>query len=444
MYFKRKVYDRLLEWKEKYADRYAVLLEGARRVGKSTIAEQFARNEYRTYILIDFSTATNEMISCFDDIHNLDMFFLCLQALTGIDLYEHESVLIFDEVQLFPKARQAIKHLVKDGRYHFIETGSLISIKKNVKNILIPSEEMKIQVYPMDYEEFCDATGKNYKLIQSLYEIQKSVGQQVNRKLMRDIRLYMAVGGMPQAVEAYVSGQNFSMIDQVKRQIIYLYEEDFKKIDDSGRLAAMYHSIPAQLSKDTKRYRISAALGKRKTSKDERLIYDLIDSKTVLPCYNSTDPRVSLSLTKDLDSYKLYLADIGLFITLLFIDRPAAENEIYAKLLSDKLPANLGYLYENLAAQMLASSGRELYYHTWAKEGSTHYFEVDFLISQGPKITAIEVKSAGTGKHESLSEFKKKYSRNMKACYILSQKDMDKQEGLYFLPIYMTSCLVTE
>ena len=223
MYFKRKAYDELLEWKEKYANRFAVLLEGARRVGKSTIAEQFAMNEYKSYILIDFSKVSDEVVSCFDDIYDIDMFFLRLQAVTGINLYKNESVVIFDEVQLFPKARQAIKHLVKDGRYHYIETGSLISIKKNVKDILIPSEEMKIQVYPMDYEEFCAATDNNYAMLEQLYGMKKSVGQQVNRKLMRDIRIYMAVGGMPQAVEAYVNGENFSMIDQVKRQIIKLY-----------------------------------------------------------------------------------------------------------------------------------------------------------------------------------------------------------------------------
>ena len=441
MYFKRKAYDQLLEWKEKYADRYAVLLEGARRVGKSTIAEQFAINEYKSYILIDFSKASDEEIACFDDISDLDMFFLRLQALRRVDLYEHESVIIFDEVQLFPRARQAIKHLVKDGRYHYIETGSLISIKKNVKNILIPSEEMKIQIYPMDYEEFCAATGNNYSLLEKIYEMKKGVGQQVNRKLMRDIRIYMAVGGMPQAVESYVNGDNFSMIDQVKRQIIKLYEEDFKKLDSSGNLSAIYHSIPAQLSKDGKRYRLSAAVGKRKTSKDERLVYELIDSKKVLPSYNSTDPRVSLSLSKDLDSYKLYIADTGLFITLMFIDRPVAENELYAKLLSDKLPANLGYLFENLIAQMIAASGRELYYHTWEKEGSTHYYEIDFLISQGAKISAIEVKSSGTGKHESLIEFGKKYSKNIKECFLLSQKDTDKEGIIKYVPIYMTSFL---
>lgn len=441
MYFKRKAYDKLVQWKTDYAQNYAVLLEGARRVGKSTIAEQFARNEYRSYILIDFSKASNEIKSCFDDINDLDMFFLRLQALTGVNLYKEESVVIFDEVQLFPKARQAIKHLVKDGRYHYIETGSLISIKKNVENILIPSEEMKIEVYPMDYEEFCWATNQNFDMLKKIYDMNKSIGQDVNRKLMRDIRVYMAVGGMPQAVEAYTAGQNFSMIDQIKRQIIVLYEDDFKKIDPSGRLSSIYHSIPAQLSKEAKRYSLSKTLGRRKNEKDDSLIYDLIDSKTVIASYNSTDPRVSLSLTKDLSSYKLYIADTGLFVTLMFIDRPAAENEIYAKLLADKLPANLGYLYENLVAQMITSTGRELYYHTWEKKGSTHYYEIDFLISNGSKVSAIEVKSAGAGKHESLLEFRKKYSKNIKNSYIVSQKDIDKKEELKFMPVYLTPFL---
>ena len=223
MYFKRKAYKKLLNWKNHYADKYAVLLEGARRVGKSTIAEQFAKNEYKSYILIDFSNETKELLACFDDISDLDTFFLRLQTIKKTDLFEHESVIIFDEIQLFPKARQAIKHLVKDGRYHYIETGSLISIKKNVKNILLPSEEMKIPIFPMDYQEFCDATGNNFSILQKLYQNKKSLGQDVNRKLMRDLRIYMAVGGMPQAVEAYIKGANFSVIDQIKRQIINLY-----------------------------------------------------------------------------------------------------------------------------------------------------------------------------------------------------------------------------
>ena len=442
MYFKRKAYNKLLEWKNLYSDKYAVLLEGARRVGKSMIAENFAKNEYKSYILIDFSKTTSNILECFDDIGNLNIFFLRLQAETGITLYEHESLIIFDEVQLFPKARQAIKHLVFDGRYSYLETGSLISIKKNVKDILIPSEEMRIQVYPMDYEEFCDATGSNYELLHEIYNCGTAIGQATNRKLMRDLRIYMAVGGMPQAVEAYVDGKNFSEIDMVKRQIVSLYEEDFKKIDDSGRISALYHSIPAQLAKDTRKYRITTAIGKKNNTKAEELLYELIDSKTVLPCYNSTNPRVSLTNTKDFNSYKLYLSDTGLFVTLLFIDRPVTENDIYAKLLSDKLPANLGYLYENLVAQMIAASGRELFYHTWEKNGRTHYYEVDFLISEGSKINAFEIKSSGTGKHESIKEFSKKFSQNVNKVYLISQKDVGREENLLLKPFYFIPFLI--
>ena len=437
MYFERKVYRKLLDWKDKYSEKYAVLLEGARRVGKSTIAEHFAQNEYKSYILIDFSKTTDNIRDCFNDIGNLNMFFLRLQAETGITLYEHESLIILDEVQLFPKARQAIKHLVSDGRYSYLETGSLISIKKNVKDILVPSEEMKIQVYPMDYEEFCMAAGNNYELLRQIYHMNSAIGQATNRKLMRDLRVYMAVGGMPQAVEAYIEGKNFSEIDMVKRQIISLYEEDFKKIDSSGRISALYHSIPAQLAKDLRKYRITTAIGKKNNTRADELIYELIDSKTVLPCYNSADPRVSLADTKDFDSYKLYLSDTGLFVTLMFIDRPVTENDVYAKLLSDKLPANLGYLYENLVAQMITASGRELYYHTWEKAGSTHYYEVDFLISEGSKINAFEVKSSGSGKHESINEFNRKFSKNVHNIYLLSQKDVGKEEKLLLKPFYL-------
>lgn len=442
MYFKRKAYQKLLEWKEKYADKYAVMLEGARRVGKSTIAENFAKNEYKSHILIDFSKATDTIRSCFDDIGNLNVFFLRLQAETGTTLYEHESLIIFDEVQLFPKARQAIKHLVADGRYSYLETGSLISIRKNVKDILIPSEEMKIQVFPMDYEEFCDATGGNFELLRQIFGSKRAIGQATNRKLMRDLRVYMAVGGMPQAVEAYINGKNFSEIDMIKRQIISLYEEDFKKIDPSGRISALYHAIPAQLAKDARKYRITTAIGKRNNTKADELLYELIDSKTVLPCYNSTDPRASLADTKDFSSYKLYLSDTGLFVTLMFIDRPATENKVYAKLLSDKLPANFGYLYENLAAQIIAASRRELYYHTWEKDGSTHYYEVDFLISDGSKIDALEIKSSGSGKHESIREFCRKFSQNISKAYLISQKDVGNEENLLLKPFYLVPFLV--
>lgn len=442
MYFYRKAYDKLLDWKRNYADKYAVLLEGARRVGKSTIAERFAQEEYKTYIRVDFSNVNQNLLSCFDDIADMDMFFLRIQAETGISLHPHESVIIFDEIQLFPKARQAIKHFVRDGRYHYIETGSLVSIRKNVKDILIPSEEMKIQIYPMDYEEFCKAVGFNYDLIRSAYIMNRELGQSVNRKWMRELRIYIAVGGMPQAVEAYVNGANFVTIDRVKRMIIQLYEEDFKKIDTTGRLSAMYHSIPAQLAKDKKKYRITATIQGKKTKKTEGLLFELLDSKTILICYNTMELGNGLASSKDFDSYKLYLADTGLFVSLMFMDRPEAENEIYAKLLSDKFPANLGYLYENLTAQIIASSGRELYYHTWEKTGSTHYYEVDFLITEKGKINAFEIKSSGLGAHESIKSFAQKYEQSIKNTYLISQKDVSKEQNLLKKPFYMLPFLL--
>lgn len=443
MYFKRKTYEKLLDWKKNYADRYAVLLEGPRRVGKSTIAEQFAKKEYKSYVLIDFAKASDNLLACFNDISDPDLFFLRLQSTTGVDLIKHKSLVIFDEVQLFPKARQAIKYLVQDGRYHYLETGSLISIKKNVSDILVPSEEMKIQVTPMDFEEFSwAAQNVNYELLRQVYDSGKALGQAVNRKLMRDLRIYMAVGGMPQAVDAYISGKNFSEIDAVKRNIIKLYEDDFKKLDGSGRLSAIYRSIPSQLARGVKKYSVSFATGNRKATKDEERIYDLIDSKTVIPAYDTTDPRVSLSSAKNFDNFKLYLTDTGLFVTLMFIDRPSTENDIYEKLLSDKLPANLGYLYENMVAQMIEASGRELFYHTWSKPQSTHYYEIDFLISEGAKVNAIEVKSSGTGKHESITEFGKKYSKNLKESVVFSQKDSGREGELRFLPFYLAPFLI--
>ncbi|MEE3481154.1 MAG: AAA family ATPase [Lachnospiraceae bacterium] len=438
MYFERKAYQELLNWKEHYADRYAVLLEGARRVGKSTIAEQFAKKEYDSYLLIDFAKVGENVRKCFDDLTDLDLFFLRLQTETNSNLTRGRSVIIFDEVQRFPRAREAIKYLVQDGRYHYIETGSLISIKKNVKDILIPSEEMKIEIYPMDFFEFHKALGDNAEqLIRQWYELKRPVGAETNRKLMRDFRLYMAVGGMPQAVEAYVNGANFEEIDRVKREIIRTYEDDFKKIDPSGRISMLYRSIPAQLARDSRRYILSKALNRKKSDADEALLYDLLDSKTVLISYNTMEPALSLSGEKDLSSYKLYTADTGLFTSLLFPDRPAAENELYAKMLSDRLPANLGYLYENMAAQLIQASGRELYYHTWEKPGSTHYYEVDFLLPSGDKVLPLEIKSSSAGKHESILKFAETYHAVSGPMYLFSQKDVNREKNLYFKPLYM-------
>lgn len=436
--FQRKVFKALLEWKEKYSQRYAAMLEGARRVGKSTIAEEFAKNHFKSYIKIDFGNVKEEILEVFKDIANLDLFFLRLQTLTGISLYRGESVIIFDEIQKQPLVRQAIKYLVADGRYSYIETGSLISIRQNVLDIVIPSEEYFIQVYPMDYEEFLLATGNNsYSVLKELYKTGKSVGEKLNRKLMRDFRIYMAVGGMPQAVEAYVNGENFEEIDRVKRGIIKLYEEDFYKIDKSGRLSKMYNSIPTQLGMNKKRYVISSATGKRTTEKDKELFSQLIDSKTVLISYNTTDPSISLSATTDENSYKMYLSDTGLFTTLLFNSADKLHTKIYAKLLSDKLDTNLGYLYENMAAQIIAASGNKLFYHTWKKGQTLREYEVDFLLASNGKLVPMEIKSSAVNTHKSITEFCSKYSKKIYKEFLFSQKDVDHKEQLLYKPLYM-------
>lgn len=442
--FKRKVYDKLLAWKKEWNGKYACLLEGARRVGKTTIAEEFARNEYDSYILIDFSNITKEMLDIFDDISRLDRFFLRLQMETGIELYERKSVIIFDEIQLFPKARQAIKHLVKDGRYDYIETGSLISIKKNVKNILIPSEEHKIYVYPMDYEEFMWAVGGNPNIINIAYKSNVELGNAANRNAMKDFRIYMAVGGMPQAVERYIATNNFEAVDKVKREILELYHDDLKKIDDSGRITDMYKSVPSQLATKKKYYRITTATGKQKTRRDEERLYELIESGLVLPCYNVLNPTISLAQTKDVDCFKLYLSDIGLFTTMLFNDSQNGIEDIYRKLLSDTLPADLGYLYENVVAQAIKASGRELYYHTWKREGSTHSFEVDFLLTSKNKLVPIEVKSSAVKNHKSIDAFEEKYSKYVGERYLLSQKDVGKMGTLKLKPIYVVLFLLKD
>ena len=442
--FKRKAYEELLKWKKEWDGKYACLLEGARRVGKTTIAEEFARNEYESYILIDFSNVSKELLDVFDDISKIDRFFLRLQMYTGVELIERKSVIIFDEIQLFPKARQAIKHLVKDGRYDYIETGSLISIKKNVKDILIPSEEHKIHVYPMDYEEFMWATGANPNVLSMAYKSNIELGNAVNRNAMKDFRVYMSVGGMPQAVERYIATNNFEAVDKVKREILELYYDDLKKLDDSGRITDMYKSVPSQLASKKKHYVITAATGKQKTRKDEERLFELIESGLVLPCYNVINPSVSLSQTKDSNCFKLYLSDIGLFTTMLFNDSQNGIADIYQKLLSDSLPADLGYLYENVVAQTIKASGRELYYHTWRKEGSTHSFEIDFLITSKNKIIPIEVKSSAVKNHKSIDAFEKKYSQYVGERYLLSQKDVGKEGTLKQRPIYMTLFLLKD
>lgn len=438
--FKRKVYEQLLEWKNKYSNDYALLLEGMRRVGKSTIAEEFAKKEFKTYILIDFSIAQKKILDFFDDIDNLDIFFLELASYFNVTLYKGESLIIFDEIQFFPKARQAIKHLVKDGRYHFLETGSLISIKRNTKDILIPSEEMKIQVNPLDYEEFLWAiNSSNYGNLKEIFLRGASIGEGINRKLMRDFRLYMAIGGMPQAIDAYLKTNDILQVDKKKMEIIKLYEDDFYKIDSSGRISKLFEDIPAQLLLKKKRFVISFSLKKKTTSKDEELLSDLLDSKTVLPCYDVADPASGLTQSKKIFQYKLYLADTGLFVSLLFNDKNNPSKDLYNELISNSVRINLGYLFENMVAQMLYSCGRNLYYYTWkGKANPLKSYEIDFLTTdKDGKLIPIEVKSNRINPHTSISEFFDKYSSSINTPYIFSQKDISKDGRVKILPFYL-------
>ena len=441
--FKRKIYDRLLQWKEESQGRTALMIEGARRVGKSTVAETFGKNEYDSYILIDFSIASQTVKDLFYDLSDLNFFFLQFQLLYRTDLIERRSLIIFDEVQLFPMARQAIKALVKDGRYDYIETGSLISIRKNVKDILIPSEERKISMYPMDYEEFLWAIGDETttKLLRNAFSNRKAVGEQMNRKLMRDFRLYMLIGGMPQAVDEYLRTNNFRLVDQVKRDILNLYEDDFRKIDPTGRISMLFDAIPAELNKNASRYQVSSVLGNERADSILELIAELKDSKTVNVAYHADDPNTGMSNHKNLGKFKLFLADTGLFTTLVFKDKDFTENSIYEKLLSDKLSVNLGYLYENIVAQMLTAKGNELFYYTFMNEKTRHNYEIDFILTRNNKICPIEVKSSGYKTHASLDKFLEKYSGRIAEKYLVYTKDLQKDKDVLMLPVYMVPFL---
>lgn len=436
--FKRKLYERLLEWKRVKNGQSAILIEGARRVGKSTLIEQFAKNEYESYILIDFNVASDEVKSLFNNLMNMDYIFLQLQALYKVVLKERKSVIIFDEVQKCPLARQAIKYLVKDGRYDYIETGSLISIKKNTKNITIPSEEERVILYPMDYEEFRWALGDEatIPLLRTFYEKRIPLDK-AHRDKMRDFRLYMLVGGMPQAVNAYIETNNFSLVDRVKRNIIKVYQDDFQKLDEKGRLETLFMEIPSQLSQTSNRFKPYAVLGDVDDEKLLELLRELEDSKTTLFSYHSNDPNVGMSLTKDISKFKIFCADTGLFVTLAFWDKDHTDNIIYQKLLNDKLSTNLGYVYENIIAQMLATSGNKLFYYTWPKD-PTHNYEIDFLISRGAKIHPIEVKSSGYKSHKSLDVFCQKFSHVVERRYLIYTKDLKKDKETLLLPVYLT------
>ena len=442
MVFKRKIYQKMLAWKRESQGETALLIEGARRVGKSTIVREFAKNEYKSYAIFDFSKATKGEKALFDDLSDMDYFFSRLRVLKDVTLYERESVIIFDEVQKYPIARQAIKALVEDGRYDYIETGSLISIHKNTENIIIPSEEEPLDMYPLDYEEFLWALGNTttMDLLREAFEKRRGFGDEISRKLLRDFRLYMLVGGMPQAINKYIATKSFAAVDKVKRAIIRLYQKDFLKIDKTGKAERLFMAIPSQLAHNANRYQPSTVIEKTRAEQVDNLIFLMQDSKTVNVAYHADDPNVGMSLTSDQSAYKMFLCDTGLFITLAFWDKSFTENTIYQKLLNDKLEANLGYVYENAIAQMIVANGDKLFYYTFP-DGNNHNYEIDFMLSRGNKIWPIEVKSSGYKTHASLDEFCKKYSSRIGKRFLIYTKDLRKDGEILMVPVYMTPLL---
>ncbi|MEC4183549.1 AAA family ATPase [Adlercreutzia sp. R21] len=448
--FKRKAYESLIRWKAVSQGATAALIEGARRIGKSTVAERFAQSEYNDYLLLDFSTEGENVRRLFrEDIGNLDSFFRKLFLLKGHSLEPRCSVIIFDEVQLFPLARQSIKALVKDGRYDYIETGSLISIKKNTKDILIPSEEHKIKMYPMDFEEFLWAKGDDITApaIRDAFAARRSLGEDVHRRIMADFRSYLAVGGMPQAVEAFVEGCSFEEIDFVKRTILSLYEEDLHKYNEEGfnRVSAIFRSIPEQLSRHNAQFKFSVVEKAARFKTVAPSIDFLGESMMVNLCYNVTAPDVLLELHADRSNFKMFMGDTGLLVTQVSRSGPATDDSLYKALIFDKLGTNQGMIMENMVAQMLVASGHDLYFHEFKfrPEGSKEEkpYEVDFLLVRGKRLCPVEVKSSGYKAHKSLDYFFGKYHVKANERYVLSPKDLSRKENTVYLPLYMAMCL---
>lgn len=447
MIFKRKVYDRLLKWKELSAGTSAVLLEGARRIGKTTIVEEFAKNEYDDYMILDFAKENDDIRNNFiENMNDLDAFFRNLFLMKGRALRGKNCVLIFDEIQLFPRARQAIKYLVADGRYDYIETGSLISIRKNVKDILIPSEEYRIKMYPMDFEEYLWALGDTVTVpvISEAFEKRKSLGDAVHRRIMKDFRTYMAVGGMPQAVEAFVNGRTFAQIDFVKRNILDLYEEDLAKYDDENREKAsvIYRTIPEQLENKNSHFKFSLVGNAARYQNYVDAVSFISESMIGNECINVTKPEVALELFADRSNFKLYMGDTGLLVSRIMQSRDETDEDVYKALIIDRLGINQGMILENMVAQMLRASGHSLYFHEYLykPEGSEKEkkYEIDFLTVRKKKICPIEVKSSNYMSHKSFDYMIKKYQMKMEDRYIIYTKDLKYQDGIMYIPAYMT------
>lgn len=444
---KRKIYDALVAWKRTSNGTTAMMIEGARRVGKSFIAQEFAKKEYRSYIMIDFGQAPKDVLDLFVyDSANLDLFFAKLSAFYSTVLYRRESLIIFDEVQQYPRARQLIKYLVADGRFDYLETGSLIRLRKNVQDIIIPSEEEHIEMFPLDFEEFLWALGDEatYPVIRQCFEAKKPLGAPLHRKIMNDFRQYILVGGMPQAVLAYINGKDFEAADKAKRRILRLYREDVAKFAEGyeEKVFALFDGIPGQLSKREKKYKLSS-LGKnaRFRTYEDSFIW-LNEAMVVNACFNATDPHVGLALSSDNATQKCYLADTGLLVSLTFQDKKFTDNELYRAILFDKLNINEGMLVENVVAQMLRHKRPRLYFYSRSDSVQReNNIEIDFLIADGKKISPVEVKSGNYQSHSSLEKFRRRFSSVIGDSYILYTKDVMIKDGIIHLPLYMAELL---
>lgn len=450
MIFKRKVYDKLKEWKELSAGTSALLLEGARRIGKSTIVEEFAKNEYDDYMILDFARENQDIKENFiENMGDLNTFFRNLFMLKGRALKGKNCALIFDEVQLFPQARQAIKYLVADGRFDYIETGSLISIKKNVKDILIPSEEYRVKMYPMDFEEYLWALGDEITIptVKNSFEERKALGDTIHRKIMKTFRTYMVVGGMPQAVDAYVSGKTYAQIDFVKRNIISLYEEDLAKYDTENREKAsvIFRTIPEQLENKNSHFKMSLIDKNARYQNYVDAVSFISEAMIGNECINITKPEVALELFADRSNFKLYMGDTGLLVTQIMKNRDSTDEDLYKALVIDKLGINQGMIIENIVAQMLRASGHDLYFHEYLYKGEKAVkekkYEIDFMIVKKKKICPIEVKSSGYTSHKSFDYLIKKYQLKSEDRYIIYTKDLKYQDGITYIPLYMTMLL---
>lgn len=444
---RRKIYDELLSWKQKSNGQTSLLIDGARRVGKSYIAGLFARQEYKSHIVIDFGNAPQDVLDLFvHESADLDLFFAKLGAFYSTVLYRRETLIVFDEIQQFPRARQLIKYLVADGRYDYLETGSLIRLKKNTENIIIPSEEEHIEMFPMDFEEFLWAMGDEATapLIRKCFEARKPLGQALHRKIMNDFRQYVLVGGMPQSVLAYVDGKDFGASDEAKRRILRLYRDDVSKFAAGyeEKVYAVFDGIPGQLSRKEKKYKLSSISENARFRAYEDSFIWLNEAMVINTCYNTTDPNVGLALSADNATQKCYMADTGLLVTHTFMDRAFTENEFYKAILFDKLDINEGMIMENIVAQMLRRNGHRLYFYSRSdSENRQNHMEIDFLITEGKRVAAIEVKSASYRSHTSLDKFRKKFSQKLGSSYILYPKDVMEKDGIWHLPLYMAMLL---